>query len=152
VATSTASTLELAIRDHLLSNMKINDAVNGRIYLGHVPKHTSIPQRLIIVTDFDRTPIYHLGGETGVASSLVQIDIYATDPGGQRFIGNNSDSIGEQVRQTFSGFRGLVGQVFFSSCLLEKDSITTQSPERRGSDAWRRRRSMDFEITHTINS
>lgn len=150
MAESKATTLELAIRDKMLSNPKINDAVNGRIYLGHVPQNTTIPQRLIIVTDFDRRPHYHLGGETQVSTSSVQIDVYATDPGGYEFIGNGSSSIGEQIRQTFSGFRGLVGQVFFSACLLERDSTTSTAPERRGSDAWRRRRIMEFDITHTM--
>ena len=150
MAASTASTVELAIRDKLLSNSKINDAVNGRIFLGHVPQNTAIPQRLIIVTDFDRRPVYHLGGETEVCQTSVQIDVYATDPGGFEFVGNGSNSIGDQIRQTFSGFHGLVGQVFFSSCLLEKDDTTSTAPERRGSDAWRRRRTMEFEITHSI--
>ena len=149
MATSTANTLELAVRDLILSNAKINDAVNGRIYLGHIPAYPLPKKRLIIVTGFNREPYYHLGGELAKSTTLVQIDVWATDPDGMAFVGNNTSSAGEQIRKTLSGYSGVVGSVGIDVCLLERDMYDSIPPED-GSDAWSRRRSLDFNITHSI--
>lgn len=149
MATSTANTLELAVRDLILDNAHINDAVNGRVYLGHIPAYPLPKKRLIIVTSFNREPYYHLGGEVAKSTSLVQIDVWATDPDGMAFVGNNASSAGEQIRKSLSAYSGMVGQVGIDVCLLVRDKIDSVPPED-GSDSWRRRRSLDFDITHSI--
>ena len=148
MAASTATSVEMAFRDLILANNKINHAINGRIYFGHVPQSPLPTDRCIIVTDLQRTANYHLGGEAALAKTLVQLDVWATDPGGSAWVGNSEESAGEQLRRTLSGYSGTIGSITITCCLIERDHTQSLAPEN-GSDKWRRRRSMDFLVMHT---
>ena len=148
---SQATTLEQALHDHLKKDTVIQGKVGDKVYLGRVPQagEKPIPSRCIVINDFSRSPDYHTGGEIGLTTTTVQVDVWARDPDATELLNDSEGSIGEAVRQQLSGFRGDVGTVSIKSSTTQRDNLTASRPDD-GSDNWLRRRSFDFRIIHSM--
>ena len=146
-----ASDLETALHDKLVANDTIRDQVGEHIYAGRLPQGVTAT-RYIVLSDFDSQPEYHVGGDTGVSTSTVQIDLWAHDPGGFGVLKKDDPtSVGEQLKATLSGQRFTEGSIHVKSCTIVRDDTVSERPID-GSDNWRRRRSFDFRIIHSLAS
>ncbi len=133
------------IRDHLISSTAIVNAFSDNIYADFIPQ-SERPQYAIVINDLSNDPTYDLGGEVGLHTSHVQIDIW-TDGTGQK---NKANELGELVRNMLSGYRGQFGDgVYGTSRMIRNNTVT--SPPVDGSDQHRWRVSMDFEVIHSAD-
>lgn len=127
---------------HLRDSSPVAELVGRRVYDTTSPHAEEFPY--ITVQEIDSSPYYHLGGESGAADSLVQIDCWTRDPKG----GLQAKAIGEAVRNRMSGYKGAFGDTTARVVLLRRASILDEPPDD-ASGEYIKRYSMDFTIIHS---
>ncbi len=75
------------------------------------------------------------------AQSRIQIDAY----GATRLECNN---LAEVIRKNLHGFSGTLGNIRIYDCFMDNRYDSVDNPEA-GSSTWRKRRTMDFVISHS---
>jgi hypothetical protein len=141
------------IRDHLTGSTAIVDAFSDRIFPEVVPQELRTSTGLkreaypcILISDLTNEPEYDLGGEVGLHTSRIQLDIWTDGTGGKQKL----NELAELVRNRLSGYRGQFGTGCYGTAHLRRnDSLA--APPVDGSNVHRRRQSMDFEIIHTAD-
>jgi len=92
------SLLGAGIRDILISNTSVNNAVAGRVRFLTMPQNATLPY--ILYTILNETPSDTLQGMAGLFSATVQIDVYSkTYP--------EAVEVGEKVRYAMQGYSGI---------------------------------------------
>lgn len=139
------------IRDHLADSVYIADSVSDRIFADAAPQELrdNLGNRrdvypCIVISEISNTPEYYLGGEAGLHTTTVQVDVYTDGTNGRQKL----NEIGERVRNRLSGYRGQFGDgVTGTARLISDNSTAAQAAD--ASDQPYRRQSMDFEIIHS---
>lgn len=83
----------------------------------------------------------HLGGASGEARSRIQIDSYADT----RLMANE---LAAAVKNLFDGFRGVIASIEVFDCYMD-NKYDRVDPPPHGGDTFRKRRTLDFIVTHT---
>lgn len=139
------------IRDQLTASTAILDAFSDRIFPDSIPqelrdsegnRRTLYPA--IVIGEISAQPEYDLGGESGVHTTQLQLDVYTDGTGGRP----KANELSELVRNRLSGYRGQFGTGCSGTCRLIRVPTTIEAPTD-ASDNKRYRVSMDFEIIHT---
>jgi hypothetical protein len=141
---SEASDCPRAVRDWLAASTEISNAVADRIYPDVMPQGVHADRILISQTSFE--PADSLGGETGVATSIIQIDYWAEGPNAPQ----NAYDGGMMIRNRLSGYRGALNEHVTGVCNLISGPRVVASSPTDGSDNHRRRSVVEFQITHTV--
>jgi hypothetical protein len=130
-----------AIRDTLLAREDFNYPLDGRIFDRRAPRGTPFPY--VTLRRVSSNNEYDLAGETDSGQWVVQLQIWTTDPA-------QCETLGEPLRQVFSGKRGLIGlgdsEVFLKGSTLERDDDDDERPVD-ASDVWKFVRTLDFRMT-----
>lgn len=119
----------------------ILEAVEHRIYPGHLPQGANLPA--IVVSFVGGSSDEVLTGPSGLAEGRIQIDVY-----GHIWRDKNQlarlvrDGIYEHVRQNRA-----LGDVHVHSA-LKVNELDTDEPPINASDEWRYRRILEFDITY----
>lgn len=121
-------TVEEAIRDHLLTVDAVTDIASTRVYQLVVRQNSVMPAARVQVIN---EPIdYHLRGENGLKSTLVQLDAYATEAQGYAV----ASSLAEAMHEAISGQIFSVGspaQVQILGAFRQSRRVLYESGEMR---------------------
>jgi hypothetical protein len=131
------------IRDHIRGSVECLSAFEENIYVGAIPQKLEYEQALVI-NIISQQPEYYLGGEAGTHITEVQIDVWVN---GTPVRANEQ---AEKVRNRLSGYRGTLGEGCYGTIRLIRNNEIAEPPVD-GSNAHKRRISMDFEIIHSAD-
>ena len=132
-----------AIRDWLLSDAAIANKISNRVFPGKVPQGESFPA--IVLQKISRSHEYHLTGELGIGSEMIQVDVYDRGRNARWSV----EYIAELIRLRMSGYRGqLNADVFCHGATIERNNEVNERPAD-ASDEWIERESMDFQVWTT---
>lgn len=101
------------IYSYLTSQAALTTHVATRIYPNHAPQDAARPY--IIYAKFGGSPVYEMQGETGLANARYRFECVADKP-------LTAKTVANALRGELSGYRGLMGSDFISSCFLTNDS------------------------------
>lgn len=132
------------IRDHLAGSDNIANEFSNRMFPDVAPQGVEHPW--INISDLTNEPEYYLGGEAGLHTTVIQVDVW-TDGSGKRAEANR---LGELVRNRLNGYRGQFGAGCTGTARMIRNNTVT-APPVNGSDQHRWRVSMDFEVIHTAD-
>lgn len=102
---------------YLNTETNVTNLVGGRIRNVYAEQNDALPY--IVVHNIDAIHEHHMASASGFIQGRFQFDCYGESP-------ISAMNVAEQLRQSLDGFRGTMGDVFVSSCLLdaERDDIT----------------------------
>jgi len=106
--------IEAELYSYITAQASITSLVGTRIYPDTAPQKCDSP--FIVYSKIDTTREMHLRGATGVCVARFQLDVYASS----RMI---CETIIEQVRLRFSGFKGNWGTTFIHQVRMESESV-----------------------------
>lgn len=135
------------IADHLKGSTAINDAFGVHFYPDGIPQGIAWEQA-IVISDLSNDPEYDLDGEVGTHTSVIQVDVWTDGKGAKPR--ERINTLSELVRSRLSGYRGQFGTGVYGTARMIRNN-TVAAPPTDGSDTYRRRASMDFEIIHTAD-
>lgn len=134
------------VADHLKGSTNIVSAFSDRIYPEVIPQDQRDAECAMVINDLSNEPEYYLGGEAGLHTSVIQVDVWTDGKGGRA----RANELGELVRNRLSGYRGTFGTGVYGTSRMIRNN-TVAAPPIDGSDTHRRRVSMDFEIIHSAS-
>ena len=135
-----------AVRDFLSGSAELVNLVSSRIYPDHAPE--DLNSDFILITESNFTPASGLAGEVGTATSVIQIDFWASGKNGR----GRAKEGGALIRNRLSEYRGALNDTIFANgChFIRGPQILASTPVDK-SGVHRMRCSMDVEIIHTVN-
>lgn len=131
------------IADQLLASTAIVNAFSNRVFPEVIPQGSN-QYPAIVLNDISNAPEYYLGGESGMHTSTVQVDVWTDGTGGKQ----KANELGELVRNRLSGYRGQFGTGVYGTARMISNNSNAAAPVD-ASDNHRRRVSMDFEFIHS---
>lgn len=134
------------LHDFLIASAAVSNLLaKQKIERQYARQGTEFPYLVMSEID-DSPPLYTLSGEPDLSNLTVQIDAWARDedtPNGAL----RAKQLADAVRNRLSGYRGLIGDSFVSSCTMTRSTPFSEEPED-GSDRRPHRVSMDFDIKY----
>lgn len=127
------------ICQRLLASAPVIALVATRVRPDTIDPNETLPAiRYELVTS---DPWGNLNGPAKEAKTRIQIDCY----GSTRL---QSSTVAAAVRSDLDGFTGTLGSLYIFDCVLDNkyDSV---DPPPTGGKQWRKRRTLDFVVTHT---
>jgi hypothetical protein len=140
------SDIVTGLRTYLLTKSDVTDLVDARIFPGALPQLdpvTELPPEppMIVLIDISGESIEHLTGGSGVRTTRVQVDCYATT----HMAANN---LREQVRANTPISTAAMGDETIED-MSHEAFYTRTEPDTAGSDNPWHVHSIDFMISHT---
>ena len=132
--------MEVDFVTHLRTKSTITDLVGTRTYVGKLPQQvTTLPVLLVqrISTTHDR----HLSGASGVATSRLQLDVWAATAASAR-------AVAEAVRVAVDGDSSLTMGTTKVAAVLDDGESSTYEPADDGSDTGEFRITQDWIVHH----
>lgn len=135
------ATLRAALYARLLDSAALAAVVGDRVFHARIPQRKDFPA--VVFTTPSRSYGHNLGGGDGTSTANVQVDCWAATAVA-------AEEAAEAVRLAFQGFRGRVGSVEFTACLVDDvgEIVTQDSP---GKDAWTYRHLLMIDATHRVS-
>ena len=131
--------IKKGLRRHWIDSDPIRDRIDGRIYAGRIPDKGKLP--CVVIQVVSTTRHYHVGGESGITESIVQVDVWGESI-------TEVDEIAELIRNRTSGYNGTAGDETIRVGLIVREGDTTDQP-KDGSGKWIYRHSRDFQVFYT---
>lgn len=128
--------LQKGLRRFWIDSDDIRDRIDGRVYAGRVPDKGSYP--CVTIQTISQIRNYHLGGEAGISTAVVQVDVWADTY-------TEADEIAELIRNRTSGYQGAAGDEVIREATIVREGETIQQP-KDGSGKWQYSHSRDFRI------
>lgn len=116
--------METDLRTLILSASAVTALVGQRVTWGARPQAVTQPD--IVLVNVSQTTDYHLGGESGLDSSLVQMDIRSSASMA------NAMAIRDTVRAVLSGYKGVTGTTTFYGIFLRQVRQRVEQAEGGG--------------------
>jgi len=128
-----------AIRTRLAADAAVAADVGTRIFPRAMPQDATLPA--IVYQLVSSTSDDAIGGAAGMATALLQVDVYADT----HLAANNT---GEDIRAALHGFTGTIGSETIRGLQLQNKMELYQVPNDGGDDGVYRV-TLDWSITHT---
>jgi hypothetical protein len=128
------------LASHLGDSSSVSALVGDRIRPDVVTQNSSLPAiRYELIAE---EPWNVLSGETSESQSRVQFDCYAMTR-------IQANQLAAAVKNRLHGFSGSLGNIVVVDCFVD-NQYDTVDPPVAGGNKFRKRRVMDFVITHTV--
>lgn len=128
-----------AVRSRMLGATSVSDLVSTRVYWQHLPQDATLPA--VVLKEISNEAVEHLKGTSGVSTTRVQIDCYATSYPA-------AFALREAIRQRLHAWRGTSQSVNVLSS-LQGSRFSIYLEPRDGSDVGRHVAIIDFLMTHS---
>jgi hypothetical protein len=136
--------LRQAVYNRLLASTAITDLVGARIYFGALPQSLSLDDGpALSYTVVTRTYGHVLQGADGTSQGRVQISSYA-------YTEQLADRIAQAVRDCWDGFRGFIGGLEVTACVLDNETDLS-SPPAASTDQWLYMIASDYQVNHRVS-
>jgi hypothetical protein len=133
--------LRQAVYARLSAKQAITDLVGSRIYFGALPQSIKLDDGpALSYTVSTRTYGHTLRGGDGTSQGTVQISSYALEE-------KMADRIAYAVRDCWDGFRGFIGELEVTACVLENET-DSPTPPLVSTDQWIYTIASDYQINH----
>lgn len=134
------------LRGRLLTGRQVTTLCAERIHPDALPAKCLLPAiRYEVVASNEQA---HLGGASGYAFSRVQFDCYGVTR-------RDANQLAQAVKDLLHGFRGELSAATPGAFTVQVDDCVVDNqydrrdPPSPASDAWRYRRVVDFQVSHT---
>jgi hypothetical protein len=136
--------LREAVYSRLLASTAITNLVGTRIYFGALPQSISLDDGpALSYTVVTRAYGHVLQGADGTSQGRVQISSYA-------FTQKMADRIAQAVRDCWDGFRGFIGGLEVTACVLDNET-DLPTPPAASTDQWLYMIASDYQVNHRVS-
>ena len=111
--------MKSSIITYLNTKTGVTDLVGSRIRFGFSEQADALPR--IVIHNIDNSHEHHLTAAAGFVQGRFQFDCFGETP-------LQALNVSEQLRLALDGFRGTMGDVYVSTCLLDSERDNTDQP------------------------
>lgn len=128
-----------AVRSHILGTTSVSDLVGTRVYWQRLEQNATLPA--VVLKELSNEAAEHLLGTSGLSTTRVQIDCYATSYPA-------AFALREAIRQRLHAYRGTSQSVVIRSVAQGSRQSLFLEP-RDGDDVGKHVATIDFLVTHS---